>query len=483
MSRTVVAVALVVLAAVPAAGQLGDVYDFGLIVAQQSRPSFSLIGAGARPAGMGGAFTALADDASAASFNPAGLALLIVPEASVVVTHRAASEDLVAVRNAELYDPIVVSPAESSWEAWDLNFAAFTVPFEVAERNLCVQLSFHRQIDSSLAAVRELGGARDDQVVADFDQRFAQEGGISTFSIAGAYQVTQRLALGVNLAKWTGGWDFTSTTAVADLARGEEWHVGYDYGTDFSGWSWNAGGLLSYRYLNVGFTYRAAFDADLGFWEAVTDTNLAPGAEPVQADTLGLAWPASWTLGVALKPTDTWRVTVDYARYNWSEMLLSGIGPEHDETVNFFDLAPPDESETADAGEWRAGSELHLFAGDTVVALRAGYFWEPRPVRLFSMPVGRTEEDGFSLGAGAKRGAWSVDVAYQLRRTSTVEVHFIDPRIVEADDPEFFYFGPTERTEHRVYLSLLYQFSRESLEQAFSFLFVGPTAHGSDGGS
>ena len=33
---------------------------------------------------MGGAFTALADDASAASFNPAGLALLIEPELSLV---------------------------------------------------------------------------------------------------------------------------------------------------------------------------------------------------------------------------------------------------------------------------------------------------------------------------------------------------------------------------------------------------------------
>ncbi|MCP4659352.1 MAG: serine/threonine protein kinase [bacterium] len=38
---------------------------------------------------MGGAFTALADDASAASFNPAGLALLIRPEISLVVdAHR-----------------------------------------------------------------------------------------------------------------------------------------------------------------------------------------------------------------------------------------------------------------------------------------------------------------------------------------------------------------------------------------------------------
>ncbi len=38
--------------------------------------SFLLIGAGARPAGMGGAFTALADESSAVYWNPAGLSLL-----------------------------------------------------------------------------------------------------------------------------------------------------------------------------------------------------------------------------------------------------------------------------------------------------------------------------------------------------------------------------------------------------------------------
>jgi hypothetical protein len=66
-------------------GQTGDgEVPFGLIIAEQARASFTLQGAGARAAGMGGAFTAVADDATAASFNPAGLAQLLVPEASVV---------------------------------------------------------------------------------------------------------------------------------------------------------------------------------------------------------------------------------------------------------------------------------------------------------------------------------------------------------------------------------------------------------------
>ncbi|MFQ5906609.1 MAG: hypothetical protein ACE5JA_08550, partial [bacterium] len=38
--------------------------------------SFAQFGAGARPAGMGGAYTVIADDGSAVFYNPAGLAVL-----------------------------------------------------------------------------------------------------------------------------------------------------------------------------------------------------------------------------------------------------------------------------------------------------------------------------------------------------------------------------------------------------------------------
>src|SRR5260370_42407017 len=48
------------------------------------RNSFSPIGAGARGLGMGGAFIAVADDGTAASFNPAGLAQLRRTELAIV---------------------------------------------------------------------------------------------------------------------------------------------------------------------------------------------------------------------------------------------------------------------------------------------------------------------------------------------------------------------------------------------------------------
>lgn len=48
----------------------------------QLRAAFKDNGWGARPAGMGGAFTAVADDANAALYNPAGIMQLKIPEAN-----------------------------------------------------------------------------------------------------------------------------------------------------------------------------------------------------------------------------------------------------------------------------------------------------------------------------------------------------------------------------------------------------------------
>ena len=66
---------LLALAGVPARAQS----PIGTLISQESRTTFTVEGAGARAMGLGGAFTAVADDATAVSFNPAGLAQLMDP--------------------------------------------------------------------------------------------------------------------------------------------------------------------------------------------------------------------------------------------------------------------------------------------------------------------------------------------------------------------------------------------------------------------
>ena len=446
---------------------------FSLLVSTQSRPSFAVLGAGARPAGMGGAFTALADDASAASFNPAGLALLVRPEASVVVDGRRHRDDYSGFSHVEGGQVRTFGGSTSEFDAIVPSFAAFTVPFEVASRNLCLQLSYQSLVDFTHHADRTLVEQTAAGVPpATLRQRVDQDGEVVALSLAGAYQLTERLSLGVTVSRWQGDWSFASAMTEEDPGDGT---VGLRLSQDneWAGWNATAGLLLRYRYLNFGFAVRTPFSGDYTLESRLATDGVPAFALPPRLDGT-LDWPSSWTLGLAVKPLETWIVTADYAEYDWDDMLIRGLGEDGDVEVNFFDLRPPETSTTRNTGEWRFGNEVTLFPAGNVVALRAGYFLAPRP-QLLSPADEKSSVRGWSLGAGLRRGQVAVDVAWQHASSSSRILDLVDPETVAAGDPAALPQTVVDSDEDRVFVSLLYQFSsRHSLRRMFHFLFIGP---------
>jgi long-subunit fatty acid transport protein len=460
-----------------AIGQEGPL-DLGLVIAQQSRPSFSIIGAGARAAGMGGAFTALADDASAASFNPAGLALLIKPEVSAVLAARRLERSDTNVIGLDPANPVRYGDTNVRYDTGDVNFAAFTVPVELWRRNLCIQVSYHRLIDLEQESDRRFAGTPQFGQPVEVRQRIEQHGDIHTLSLAAAYQVTPRMSLGTSLNRWRGQWDFAS---LNEFRGASEAVMSYTQDTAIEGWSWNFGVLLRYPRLNVGFVYRTPYNATLAYKAGIAGSFLPP-FEPLR-EALSLHWPSSWTAGLALKPTEWWRITVDFSRYFWSRMEIRGVeieganGTTRIGAVNFFDLYPSTETSTQDSGNWHFGSEVTLFAGRTPVQLRGGYFQDQQPQGMVAVEKGRQLDEAFTAGAGVKLGPFAVDFAYQRLKSARWQLQFIDPRIVVTEEPLPGQFALAHRTvrEHRVLLSLLYQFSRAKTDRALRYLFLGPT--------
>ena len=97
-------------------------------------------GSGARALGLSGAFTALADDATAASWNPAGLIQLERPEASVVFRagwenqeHRSSSADFLA--------------SQDDFESRNLNYFSVVYPFRTSSRNAVFALNYQEAYD------------------------------------------------------------------------------------------------------------------------------------------------------------------------------------------------------------------------------------------------------------------------------------------------------------------------------------------------
>src|SRR6266436_8181881 len=105
------------------------------------------LGSGARAFGMGGAFLARADDATAASWNPAGLSYLRVPEVSLAGT-------------STLYKTETGTEPDLNtdrFEGRSVDFAALTWPVRFHGLSGAIQASFQRAVPfgGSLTTVRQ----------------------------------------------------------------------------------------------------------------------------------------------------------------------------------------------------------------------------------------------------------------------------------------------------------------------------------------
>ena len=140
--RTLIAAAIVILAAATASGQA-----FSLINQSVS----NITGTGARAHGMGGAFIALADDATAASWNPAGLAQLSRPEVSVVYESFSGDYDTIEllIEDFSGYQPFPFSyrfsiDSPGDFDDSNLAFLSVTYPFQLGKTSLVTQASYRR---------------------------------------------------------------------------------------------------------------------------------------------------------------------------------------------------------------------------------------------------------------------------------------------------------------------------------------------------
>ncbi len=215
------------------------------------------IGSGARALGQAGAFTAVADDATAASWNPAGLTQLEHPEVSAVY-RLSARADSHESNNSDL------EVGQDQYHSSELNYLSMVYPFLLNDRNAVVSLNYQESYDFTYNFTARFNGSNQQNVdtiinqtfyetttnffsdvnqsltiIADvttdaqsqIDQildsallsgiHFQQSGTIDAVSPAFAFDVTPRFSLGVTVNIYTDGasrGNPIESTLVADYA-------------------------------------------------------------------------------------------------------------------------------------------------------------------------------------------------------------------------------------------------------------------------
>lgn len=451
------------------------------------RNSFNPSGAGARGLGMGGAFIAVADDGTAASFNPAGLTQLRRSELALV-----GFGDRLESSSRLLGDPFG-DPVKTDHYA--LDFAGLAVPFDLGGRMLTVQLSYQRSVDlfgEGRAAILGAIPVGDDFLAFAADVNPKQKGAFHTASLSTAYQLTQRLSLGATLNYWIANWNASGTGQFRVLLPGFDTPIvveenSFSQDQDFTAFNANLGFLLKYPKLSLGGVLRLPFAGEYNLHETGVDDDFLDGTRTPIDDRIRttLHWPWSAGAGLAIRPVKGLTLAADYTSTRWSRTYLEAVpggvlGTERefapDGTAvqtfvdrNFFDLEPASQTRTQNTNAWRVGAEYLIVTSKVVIPLRAGVYRDESPVPQFDQ--GGRKIDGYTFGTGVNFDRIVLDLAYEHRKSQGPVGSLLGA--FEQFEP------PQEKVkEQRIVASLIYRFGggggEDPVKKLFQGLFAGP---------
>lgn len=433
--------------------------------------SFNPVGSGARALGMGGAFIAQADDATAASWNPGGLYQLKKPEISFVGAIVNREED-----NRFATNPEADGREQISYAA--INYMSVVYPFQPLPggQRLIVSANYQRLYDMRRSWRFPLQQTEEDLNLAQ-DVDYRQTGALTALGISLGTQLTPHhkadewglIGVGVTLNFWDAGfnenqWEqrtrqtgsgtlgtnaFVFSTLSQDryTLRGINANIGIH---------WRSPGRPTKNRFHVGVVYKTALKADLvhrSRFESDLQYPDQPSANSSNAIATKtdeeLEFPSTIGLGLAWEPRPRQTVvTLDIYRTDWGEFVLEDENGYRTSPISGKPIGEADIDPTYPArmGFQHIFGYLEIDEYGVEWPLRLGAFYDPAPAE------GSPDEFyGFSLGSGVfvkqARRNFALDIAYQMRFARDVGASILQNLGFEQDV-----------TEHTLYTSMIVRF-------------------------
>ena len=313
-------------------------------------------GNGARAAGMGYAFTGLADDATAISWNTAGLTQLHSPEASIIARFGA------GVMTPEYSDPSFTVDVTSG-SKFQLNFASLAIPFSAGNLNVVGGVAYRRVYDFTMKNTAVIGIPEfnyEGELVTD------NSGGVDAISPAIGIQFNEMISAGAAANIFIGSTDYIESYNENMNVLGS---YDFQYSEEYSGVSFDIGLLLKP-------SHQIQLGANLNLPNAVTILEKSAEYEDYEYK---LYVPFFFSVGAAFRVTDQLTLAADYRSRPWSGAEIE----TEEETLSLEealqDILNDPELTVYNANSFHFGLEYLISAGDFVLPLRAGFFTVPTP--------------------------------------------------------------------------------------------------------
>lgn len=375
------------------------------------------IGSGARALGQGGAFIAVADDATAASWNPGGMTQLERPEFSIVGSFLATQQEFDPGSSGLMLDNAAISRS-------DLNYASIACPFRLFGKNMVAALNYQQIYDFDMKLnfnqTGEVGGMSKSR-----ETDFQSKGGIGALTPAIAMRITPKVSVGVSVNFFTD--EFFSSNAWHRITRESDIFNGDTNNptintleTTFknfqainvtTGLLWNIWEKEDKR-LVFGATYKTPYTADV---DRIINYKTGNNRDQItflpERKHFEIDFPMSFGAGLAFRNSDALSFSMDVTWSDWSEFVQKNENGDRTRPLG----AAPANTEVDDTYAVRLGTEYLIFGQKVIIPVRGGLFYEPRP--SLDDP---TDVYGFSVGSGITFERFSIDCAYQFRRANNV---------------------------------------------------------------
>ncbi len=418
---------------------------------------FNLSTPGAANLALGGAFLALADDATAAYTNPAGLTNTLDPEVHIEARSWRYTHLFLDRGRLEGFDPTEIGvdtiaglrDGKAEDQVTGLSFLSYVYPrkklvfaffrHELArfEANFDTQGAFLNRVRS-----RNILGYPNSN-----DGRLASLRNSMTLDIVNhGMSIGYRLGAGFSAGLGLSYFDFSLdsiakrfrsaiSSEVTNYADEELSFIQTQIGDD-SDWGITAGFIWERANTNwsIGGVYRQGSEFDI-----VATSDAGPGAvanvdfaESHQVATFRV--PDVYGIGISLKPTDALRVIFEYDRIGYSDLArdIADIFDVLSQPERVWGNAPPtpklNQFRVNDTDEFHFGLEYSFLKVKNPVTVRLGGWYDPdhslwfagQDRALEAVFPQRSDEIHYSAGIGILRGSFQLDVAFDYsERVST----------------------------------------------------------------
>ena len=389
------------------------------------------VGSGARAMGMGGAFIGVADDATAASWNPAGLLQLTKPELSMAGSYFSGENSYDTSRvegDIEDHSPYITH----------LNYASAVIPFQLFNRNILFSLNYQHLYEFSLDISKTW---RETEEGSSIDKRHRDEkrqrGSLCTLSPALAFEPSRFLFLGMTCNFWDNrildnGWENINIQYAEGMEQRDERVVTksaiYEK-YDFSGFNMNFGFLAKSdlftlwgkkRQVQIGGVFKTPFKADIRhekqekwYEEFPDDPASNRYYDRISHHNFTLKMPLSYGLGVCFKFSDSVAMSLDAYRTQWDQYVFIDSSGKEWSPIN---KKAKDEANIKATTQIRWGGEYKLMKSKYDVPIRIGAFYDPepasdRPDTVYGVSCGT----GFTYRGASGKDLFSCDLMYQFR--------------------------------------------------------------------